>query len=165
MDIPFQMRSRISIRGCVRPSVGPSVRPSVCPSVGRSHTSWNPARVTFLARITSSTGENASYAVYTALFIWWRLIALFAIIERSWGGEMLHSCAIMFSTEFLLKEQNRPISKSHGSPSASTRMSNRAKSCSSGGKSAKKVFWQNWFSRWMSVVTLKILMSLSGHHF
>ena len=30
------MRSRISIRGCVRPSVGPSVRPSV----GPSHTSW-----------------------------------------------------------------------------------------------------------------------------
>ena len=30
------MRSRISIRGCVRPSVGPSVRPSVRPSVGPS---------------------------------------------------------------------------------------------------------------------------------
>ena len=30
------MRSRISIRGCVRPSVGPSVRPLV----GPSHTSW-----------------------------------------------------------------------------------------------------------------------------
>ena len=29
----FQMRSRISIRGCVRPSVGPSVRWSVGPSV------------------------------------------------------------------------------------------------------------------------------------
>ena len=30
------MRSRISMRGYVRPSVGPSVRPSVRPS----HTSW-----------------------------------------------------------------------------------------------------------------------------
>ena len=29
----LQMRSRISIKGCVRPSVGPSVRPSVGPSV------------------------------------------------------------------------------------------------------------------------------------
>ena len=34
------MRSRISIRGCVRPLVHPSVGPSVRPSVGRSHTSW-----------------------------------------------------------------------------------------------------------------------------
>ena len=32
----FQMRFRISIRGCVRPFVGRSVRPSI----GRSHSSW-----------------------------------------------------------------------------------------------------------------------------
>ena len=42
------MRSRISIRGCVRrsvgPSVGPSFGPSVGPSVGPSHTSWNRAK-------------------------------------------------------------------------------------------------------------------------
>ena len=37
---PFQMRSRISIRGHVRLSVGTSVRTSVGRSVGRSHTKW-----------------------------------------------------------------------------------------------------------------------------
>ena len=58
------MRSRISIRGCVRPSVGPSVRPSVRPS----HTSWNRAKTPFLITTTISTSENASYAVYPALF-------------------------------------------------------------------------------------------------
>ena len=58
------MRSRISIRGCVRPSVGWSVRPS--------HTSWNQLKMPFLTRTTTSTGKNASYAVYPALFayIW-----------------------------------------------------------------------------------------------
>ena len=58
------MRSRISIRGCVRPSV----RRSVCWSVRPSHTSWNPAKVRFSTKITGSTSENASYAVYTVLF-------------------------------------------------------------------------------------------------
>ena len=41
---------------------------SVRPSVRRSHTSWNPAKVPFSTKITGSTSENASYAVYTALF-------------------------------------------------------------------------------------------------
>ena len=55
------MRSRISIRGCVRPSVGPSVGPS--------HMSWNHTKVRFLTKTTISTSEYASYAVYTALFL------------------------------------------------------------------------------------------------
>ena len=59
------MRSRISIIGCVRPSVPLSVRPSV----HWSHTSWNPAKVPFSTKITGSTSVNASYAVYTALFV------------------------------------------------------------------------------------------------
>ena len=48
--------------------VCPSVRPSIHPSVHRSHTSWNPAKVPFSTKITGNTSENASYAVYTALF-------------------------------------------------------------------------------------------------
>ena len=60
------MRSRISIRGCVRPSVRPSVR--------RSHTSWNLAKPPFLTKSTGSTSENASYAVYPALFfLMWKM--------------------------------------------------------------------------------------------
>ena len=59
----FWMRSRISIRGCVRPYV----RPSVHPSVHRSHTSWNHAKMLFLIKTTISTSNNASYAVYAAL--------------------------------------------------------------------------------------------------
>ena len=62
------MRSRISKRGCVCRSVGPSV--------GRSHTSWYPAKVLFSTKITSSTSVNASYAVHTALFKRWRPIPL-----------------------------------------------------------------------------------------
>ena len=54
------MRYRICIRGYV----GPSVRPSV----HRSHTSWNHAKVPFLTKTSISTNENASYAVYPALF-------------------------------------------------------------------------------------------------
>ena len=50
------MRSRISIIGYVRPSVRPS------------HTSWKHAKVPFLTKITITTSENASYAVYPALF-------------------------------------------------------------------------------------------------
>ena len=46
----------------------PSVHPSFGPSIGRSHTNWNPAKVRFSTKITGSTSENASYAVYTALF-------------------------------------------------------------------------------------------------
>ena len=55
---------------CVLASLweGVSIRPSVCPSIGQSHTSWNPAKVQFSTKITGSTSENASYAVYTALF-------------------------------------------------------------------------------------------------
>ena len=49
--------------------VCPSVIWSVRPSVGRSHASWNPAKVPFSTKITGSTSENASYAVYTALLI------------------------------------------------------------------------------------------------
>ena len=55
------MRSRISKWGCVRPSVGWSVRPS--------RSSWNHAKKPFLTKITASTSENASYAVYPALFL------------------------------------------------------------------------------------------------
>ena len=36
------MRSRIFIRGYVRPSIGQLVHPSVGPSIRRSHTSWIP---------------------------------------------------------------------------------------------------------------------------
>ena len=46
------MRSPISIKGCVRPS----------------YTSWNHAKVPFLTKTTTSTSENASYAVCPALF-------------------------------------------------------------------------------------------------
>ena len=59
------MRSRISIRGCVRPSVGPSVGLSVRRSVGHTRAEtmqkWR-----FLTKTTISTSENASYAVYPA---------------------------------------------------------------------------------------------------
>ena len=72
------MRSRISIRGCVRLSVGPSARPSVRPSVRRSHTSWNHAKVPFLTKNTISASENASYAVYPALFCFSLVNSLFS---------------------------------------------------------------------------------------
>ena len=54
----------------VCPSVHRSVRLSVGLSVRPSHTSWNRAKVPFLTKTTISTSENASYAVYPALFIW-----------------------------------------------------------------------------------------------
>ena len=70
------MRPRIFIRGCVRPSISPSVGqsigplvgPSIGPSIRQSHTSWNHAKMPFSTKVTISTSEDASYAVYTALF-------------------------------------------------------------------------------------------------
>ena len=61
------MRSRISIRG--------SVRWSVC----RSYASWNYAKVPYLTKTTTSTSENASYAVYPALFSAWSELASLSV--------------------------------------------------------------------------------------
>ena len=60
---PFFLDSFSHLYKRVCPSVGRSVRPSV----RRSHTSWNLEKVPFLTK-TTSTSENASYAVYPALF-------------------------------------------------------------------------------------------------
>ena len=57
--------SHFLISRCVRACVRPSVRRSVC----RPQTSRKYAKVPFLTKTTTSTSENASYAVYPALFL------------------------------------------------------------------------------------------------
>ena len=71
------MRSRISIRGYVRPSVRPS------------HTSWNHAKVPFLTKTTISTSENASYAVYPAL------LSSILHILTSHSGKLTLQCTVI----------------------------------------------------------------------
>ena len=76
------MRSRISIRGCVRPSIRRSV--------GRSHTSWNHAKVPCLTKTTISTSENASYGRVSGLVHWslraikFMLIHFLICIQMKW---------------------------------------------------------------------------------
>ena len=67
-------------------SVSPSVGPSVCPSVGRSHTSWDHAKVLFLTITTISTSENASYGRVSGLDYWryhrWGIKSVMKSFER-----------------------------------------------------------------------------------
>ena len=100
------MRSRISIRGYVRPSVGPS---------------WNHAKVPFLTKTTTSSSENASYAVYPALFYYSFHLFLFFIIDifpiETNGGDPWHMKAInqksmRFCFRFRFRSQHVSLSQS-----------------------------------------------------
>ena len=89
------MRSRISIRGCVRPSVGPSVRPSVRRSVGHTRVETT-RKCRFWPKLLSVRARTHLMAVYPALFLpkahphvskvltqfdWWFFFHLFSIIR------------------------------------------------------------------------------------
>ena len=87
------MRSRSSIRGCVRPSV----RPSVC----RSHMSWNHEKVPFLTKNTISTSENASYAVYPALLNINVKSTTIALLHSSKSVWMIHTDCHFIITQTL----------------------------------------------------------------
>ena len=86
------MRSRISIRGCVRPSVGPSVRRSVRWSVRRS---VRPSPVIFRRVL------GASCAVYPALLSFLSLSLWFFLSFIFWSCE--HN---FYATNTLLEDMN-----------------------------------------------------------
>ena len=100
------MRSRISIRGYVRPSVG------------RSHTSWNHAKVPFLTKTTISTSENASYGCVSGFV---RLCANFGASGQI--GEQISDT--FFTPSVLLHSQSHNEWASKGVVRASERSDDR----------------------------------------
>ena len=101
------MRSRISIRGCVRPSVLWSVRPSVCLSVGRSHSSRNLEKTPILSKMKVSEGMKRKSMTIGTTFNSYKYTSKSknAINSTNWSTSPLENasyCRTLFDLLYLL---------------------------------------------------------------